>query len=96
VAEKTVPVTGAEAAHITLQKAMLDPLELASSNATMRDAVKGAYGILHALVRRDHGVSKRVLIPRNEWQIMPPGEQLLITTDADGNAYLYIRAKGEK
>lgn len=69
------------------------PFALAAENEELRRSVKGAYGLVHVLVRRLAGIGQRVEIPREEWNSIPPTERLDIAADADGNVTLAVEKR---
>jgi hypothetical protein len=72
-------------------RAGLNPVEVAHENQKLRNSVKGAHALVHVLTRRLAGWNTAVSIPREQWMSLPPGEDLDVSTDDDGNVTLVVK-----
>lgn len=71
-----------------------DPVAAAALISKQEDAIKGAYAIVQVLAKRLGADRAAVTVNRQEWQSLPPGEQLDMKLSRDAHVTLRIVSKG--
>lgn len=71
-----------------------DPVGAAAKITQQEDAIKGAYAIIQVLAKRLGADRTAVTVNRQEWQSLPPHEQMDMKLSRDGHATIRIVPRG--